>query len=244
MIDHVTDSGWAASAGAWIADMGETGDAARRDVLDPLVRGWLQKLSPKTVLDVGCGEGRLCRMMAGMGMEATGLDPTPALIDHARARDPAGRYIEAMAEAMPTQDAAYDMVLTCLSLIDIADMDAAIAEMARVLAPGGALLAVNLASHVTAVHRKTTDGSAWIWRDGEPVHFGIDDYLKERAFWGEWRGIRIQNHHRPLSRYMSAYLAQGLTLEAFEEPAHPNPDPELRYNRIPYFNLMVWRKPA
>jgi hypothetical protein len=57
----------------------------------------------------------------------------------------------------------------------------------------------------------------WHGPDGEG-RFYIDDYMDERSRWAEWRGIRIQNWHRELSRYMQLLLGQGLELRFFGVP--------------------------
>jgi SAM-dependent methyltransferase len=238
----MNDNGWNASASAWIADMGEHGDFGRRFVLDPVMLPLALARTPRTALDVGCGEGRFCRMLAGHGVAAAGLDPTAALIATARERDPAGRYIEGKAESLPFEDASFDLVISYLSLIDITDYAAGIAEMTRVLKPGGALLVANLNGFNTA-----GGASGWI-RDltGALRCYPVDHYLVERGFWTEWRGIRIVNHHRPLQAYMQAFLAQGLRLSHFSEPAPiegaPEPKAE-RYRRAPWFVVMEWLKP-
>ena len=91
-------NGWEDSAAAWIASLGEDGDFGRRYVLDPVMLPRALAARPKTMLDVGCGEGRFCRMLAKHGVAVTGIDPTRALLAEAKARDPAGTYIEANAE--------------------------------------------------------------------------------------------------------------------------------------------------
>ena len=135
---------------AWIADMGEFGDFGRRCVLDPVMLPRALSRSPKKAHDVGCGEGRFCRMLKPHGVEGTGIDPTPALLAAALARDPECTYLEAAAERLPFDDNAFDLVISYLSLIDIRDMQAAISEMARVLNPDGAVLIANLNSFNTA----------------------------------------------------------------------------------------------
>ena len=237
------DNGWESSAAAWIADMGEAGDFSRRFVLDPVMLA--RAGSARRVLDVGCGEGRFCRMLAARGAETVGVDPTRALLDEARHRDPAGRYLEASGEALPFDDGAFDLVVSYLSLIDISDMTAAISEMARVLAPGRRLLVANLTSFVTAGQ---SIGLGWQRdADGQRRHFALDRYSAESADWVEWRGIRILNHHRPLAVYMRAFLAKGLILTHFDEPL-PTPDaPPDRaeaYRRAPWFLVMEWMKPG
>ncbi len=119
------DNWWQASAEAWIADMGEHGDFGRRYVLDPVMLPRALSRSPKKALDVGCGEGRFCRMLKLHGVGVTGIDPTPALLVAARSRDPQCTYLEGVAERLPFDDNAFDLVVSYLSLIDIPDMHVA-----------------------------------------------------------------------------------------------------------------------
>lgn len=237
------DNGWQVSAKAWIEDIGEHGDFGRRYVLDPVMLPRALARSPKNALDVGCGEGRFCRMLRQHGVAATGIDPTSALLAVARHRDKKGAYLEAKAERLPFDAKAFELVISYLSLIDIPDVQAAISEMARVLKPGGALLIANLNSFNTACA-----GDGWVKnRAGQRVYFPIDNYMQERAMWTEYRGIRIVNHHRPLSVYMQTLLATGLCLKYFDEPSPIPSAPQSRarsYSRVPWFQVMEWRKPA
>jgi SAM-dependent methyltransferase len=202
----------------------------------------LRALPGGVALDVGCGEGRFCRILRAEGFEPVGLDPTEELLAAARARDPHGRYVEGRAEALDFPDAGFDLVVSCLSLIDIEDAAAAIAEMARVLKPGGTLLVANLTGFSSA---RARDG----WqRDllGRPIHFALDRYLEARSSLESWRGIRIVNWHRPLSDYMRWFLGQGLILTHFDEPTATGGEPgkAARYNRVPWYVIIEWRKPA
>jgi SAM-dependent methyltransferase len=237
----MNDGGWKNSAKAWIADMGEQGDYGRRYVLDTALIARLRRLNGGRALDVGCGEGRFCRILRAEGFVPTGLDPTVELLEAARARDPQGVYIEGCAEELMFADASFDLVVSCLSLIDIAAADRAIAEMTRVLRPGGTLLVANLTGFSSA---RARDG----WRRdllGRPKYFAMDRYLETRAKWEEWRGIRIINWHRPLKDYMQWFLAQGLVLSHFDEPAPIGGEPAraARYRRAPWYVIMEWRKP-
>lgn len=236
------DNGWQSSANAWIADMGEEGDFGRRYVLDPVMLPRALRNSPVTALDVGCGEGRFCRMLRKQGVHATGIDPTPALLTAARAKDPHGVYLEAAAESIPFPDHSFDLLVSYLTLIDIPDLHAAISEMARVLKPGGTLLIANLTSFNTAGGE---DG--WVKdANGERLHFPIDNYMDENSMWMEYRGIRVINYHRPLSTYFRALLATGLQLTYFDEPsptANASPARARGYRRAPWFLVMEWTKP-
>jgi SAM-dependent methyltransferase len=235
-------NGWDESAAAWIRSMGERGDWSREWVLDPAMLPRIRDRGFGAALDVGCGEGRFCRLMRQAGIEAVGIDPTTALIEEARRRDPAGRYEVGRAEELPFASGRFDLVVSYLSLIDIPDFRAAIAEMNRVLKPGGTLLIANLTSFVTA-----GPATGWI-RDaeGRGSYFPVDRYLEEYSQQVSWAGISILNWHRPLSAYMSALLDAGLILHAFEEPpaAGGDPDRAAFQRRVPGFVVMEWLKPA
>ena len=237
------DNGWQRSAGAWIADQGERGDFGRRYVLDPVMVPRALARSPTRALDVGCGEGRFCRLLAPHRVDVVGIDPTPALIAAARARDRGGVYLQATAERLPFGDATFDLVVSYLSLIDIPDIQSAISEMARVLTPGGALLIANLNSFSTAC------GDQGWFKDGggRRLHYPIDHYLQERPMWLEYRGIRVVNHHRPMRTYVSTLLGAGLVLNYFDEPSPTAEAPAARahaYRRVPWFLVMEWLTPA
>src|SRR6201999_136024 len=96
--------GWTESAAAWIADMGERGDYSRQFVLDSPMMARIRERGFTRALDVGCGEGRFCRMLQDCGISTVGIDPTEAMIRQARQRDPQGAYEIARAEALPFAD--------------------------------------------------------------------------------------------------------------------------------------------
>ncbi|MGD1925954.1 MAG: hypothetical protein ACFB03_17465 [Paracoccaceae bacterium] len=83
--------------------------------------------------------------------------------------------------------------------------------------------------------------------DGQAV-FTMDNYQDARTIRGQWRGIGILNHHRPMHAYMNAFLTNSLHLTFFDEPrpdGYPPEDAEKagRYRRVPYFLVMKWQKP-
>jgi SAM-dependent methyltransferase len=214
--------GWVDSAEAWIADM-ERGDFSREFVLDAPMLSRACASKRDRALDVGCGEGRFCRILRKERIDAVGIDPTPTLIERARELDPTGDYRLGRAEALDFPAQTFDLVVSYLTLIDIDDAAAAIAEMTRVLRPGGSLLIANVQSFTS----------------------GGGDYFSERAELTEWRGIRVRNWHRPLSRYMELLLAQGLRLCCFEEPQPTGGDPATaeRYRHAPWHYIMEWERP-
>ncbi len=233
---------WNESAEAWIADMGDRGDFSREFVLDGPMLKRIEGRGFANALDVGCGEGRFCRMLRDRGIATTGIDPTLALLRRARERDPGGDYREGRAEALEFADASFDLVVSYLTLIDIPDIRQAIPQMVRVLKPGGTLLIANI-----NIFFSGSATARWIKdADGTYLHFPLDTYLEERCDVVSWRAVTIDNWHRPLSVYMKLLLEQRLQLVHFDEPAPIGGDSETveRYRRVPWHMLMEWRKPA
>lgn len=237
------DNGWSESAGPWLRLM-EKGDPNRVLLLDEVMLRLCGDVQGRDVLDVGCGEGRFCRMLAARGARTIGIDPTVELIAEARRLQPGGVFHEAAGEALPLSDASVDLVVSYVSLVDIPDYRAAIREMARVLRPGGRCVVANLNSFSTA--------STLYWardEEGHKLHWTMDNYMVERTVRAEWAGMAIVNWHRPLSAYLQAFFGAGLTLEHFDEPmpkreviaAHPSMQD---FHRLPHFCTMVWRAPA
>lgn len=238
------DVGWDGSADGWLEALGAEGDVTRRYVMDAPMVAALPAAG--RMLDVGCGEGRFCRMAAERGLEIVGIDPTVDLLARAQALHPSGRYIEGMAEELPFEDASFDVVVFYMTLIDIPDFRAALAEAVRVLRPGGRLLISNLHPYVTARPRNWPgEGGHWIEEDGERRYLALDDMMEERGYVAAWGDIRIINYHRPLSAYMAPLLEAGMALRQFEDPPCTAPDADLvaRYRRMPWAFMMVWQAP-
>ncbi len=235
------DNGWDQSADAWLASLGDRGDPSREYVLDPAMLARVDRQEFDCALDVGCGEGRFCRILKERGISAVGIDTSVSLLDAAKRRDPSGTYHLANAEQLPFDNDSFDLAVSYVTLCDIPDFRAAIGEIARVLLPGGTLLLANLSSMSTA-----NGGMGWAKdENGQVLYWPIDRYLEEHSLRFEWSGISVVSWHRPLSAYMSALLAAGLHLEFFDEPRPLGEDPERqeRYRRMPWFVLMEWRLP-
>lgn len=231
--------GWDASAQAWIDVIGNDGDWGRRHVLDGPMLARAAGRGFRAALDIGCGEGRFCRMLQTLGIATTGIDPTAALVARARQRDPAGDYRIEGAERLSLDDGAVDLAVAYLSLIDIPDLTRAFAEAHRVLRPGGSFLIANLQSFNTA-----SVDQGWSREPDGSRRFCIDRYFDERPVPIQWRGIRIDNWHRPMQAYLGGLLAAGFELRHFAEPVPVGVDDDKarRYRRVPNFLVMEWRK--
>jgi len=115
-------------------------DAAHEDQrLARLERALGRPVAGLTLLNAGCGTGGFNVAAERAGAIAWGVDVDPEAVAIARARLGRARALRAPAEALPFRDATFDVVYCFSTLEHVADAGRALAEMARVLRPGGAL---------------------------------------------------------------------------------------------------------
>jgi SAM-dependent methyltransferase len=126
-------------------------DTLTRILLRPLFRGIAADVAASTpadarVLEVGCGPGHLSIKLAEQGLQVTGIDLDPAMIDRAEANATSAgddRHLSLLvgdAAALPLPDASYDVVVSTFSVHHWTDPAAGLSEIGRVLRPGGRAL--------------------------------------------------------------------------------------------------------
>lgn len=146
------------------------------------------------------------------------IDASPALAAAAATHDavPLAALI-ADAGALPLRDASCDLVVACMSLLDIDNLDAAVAEIGRVLASGGALT-------VALIHPLASAGQFAEGQTSPP--FVIEaTYFDERIYEvrAERDGLNMtfRSWHRPFERYARAFADASLVIEVLREPPLP-----------------------
>jgi ubiquinone/menaquinone biosynthesis C-methylase UbiE len=117
-------------------DQGDTGDPWHRTIIFPGILKAIGDAAGIDVLDVGCGNGSLARILAHRGSRVTGLDGSTPIIERARAPEaanPLGITYQACDATRLTMiaDNAFDLVVSCMALMDMPDAAGAITEMAR-----------------------------------------------------------------------------------------------------------------
>jgi len=208
---------WEEHATWWIEGFTNGADPEYEDQIIPLVAGELAGV--ERVLDIGTGDGQIARVLAAAGTQVTGVDPTRNQISVAHQRGGGPVYVQAAAATLPFPSASFDAALACLVFEHIDDVDGAIAEVARVVRPGGQF--TFLLNHPLL----QTPDSGWIddhMVDPPEQYWRIGAYLTETETIEEVElGVRIRFLHRPLSRYLNALASHGLMLERMDEPAPP-----------------------
>jgi len=116
-------------------------------------------------LDVGCGFGRWTRWLAARGADPIGVDLTPGLLDAARRLSPGLEFRRMSATALELPDASFDLVVcvTVLQHLRPDEQEAGVAELCRVVRPGGRVFALDLIDLHDAgrvVHPRPPEG--WI----------------------------------------------------------------------------------
>jgi SAM-dependent methyltransferase len=99
------------------------------------------------MLDVGCGAGQIAIPAARAGVDVTGIDIAPNQIEQARARAKAEglnvQFMEADAEAIPYQDARFDLVVSLIGAMFAPRPERVAAELIRTCRPGGRIVMAN-----------------------------------------------------------------------------------------------------
>ncbi|MEZ5177146.1 MAG: class I SAM-dependent methyltransferase [Acidimicrobiales bacterium] len=102
--------------------------------------------SVEVALDVGCGAGLSTRPLVGRARRCLAVDPEPEMVALVSQVAPGALGAEARAEALPVPDGSVGLVTAAGSLDFVDDLGAAVAELARVLAPGGMALVYDFAT--------------------------------------------------------------------------------------------------
>jgi SAM-dependent methyltransferase len=138
MDEHWTISDTSEHWTGWAAALHDAGPA-------PLAEHYLsarQAQEDEWALDLGCGTGRSFGLLERAGYRIAGLDPIPAALQASRRRTGAARLIQSVADALPLRDSSVGLALAIGLLFHHSpgELPAALAEIARVLQPGGAAI--------------------------------------------------------------------------------------------------------
>ena len=109
-----------------------------------VVRSVRSSIAGLKILDIGCGTGNFAGQLAAEGAEAVGVDPGVDAIRAATAAVPQAKFFEGVAEALPFDNATFDIgvMINALHHVPEMAMQAALGEAARVIRPNGVVIIV------------------------------------------------------------------------------------------------------
>lgn len=212
MGDHDAAVHWERFAGEWTAWAREPGHDAYWSYRDAF-RAFVPAPGAMT-LEVGCGEGRIARDLGGLGHRVTATDVSPAMVAAARDAGSAAHHLVADAGSLPFADGSFDRVVAYNVLMDVPDMPAAVAEAARVLAPGGVVT-------ISVVH-PFVDRGAFADESPDAPFVVPGSYYGRRHFAGADTKDGLVMHFagwsHPPEDYVAALAAAGLAIVELREP--------------------------
>ncbi|WP_066976622.1 class I SAM-dependent methyltransferase [Streptomyces sp. NRRL F-4489] len=191
-----------AAVGELDASAGYASWAARYDALpssyieveEPVLHALLDRSPAGTALDAACGTGRQTAALAARGHRVIGVDQSPEMLDRARAKVPGAEFRQGRLEELPLDDNSVDLAVCSLAMTHLPDVSKGIAELARVVRPGGRVIVSDLHPFVISLQGQC------LFVDGQ-------DRL---AF--------VRNHVHLPGRYLAAFRAAGLTVRECREP--------------------------
>ncbi len=183
-------------------------------------------------LDIGCGEGTNTRAVARLGARMHAIDVAPTFVENAREterREPLGiTYGTGDAQVLPFPDGMFDFAVAFMSLMDVPDTRAALAEAYRVVRSGGFLQFSIMHPCFAPPHRRVirdASGEAqavevaryFDHADGEVQHWTFSaapDAVRSRV-----TPFATPVFHRTLSEWLNAVIEIGFRVERIGEPS-------------------------
>ena len=225
---HPRPTDWGKVAEWYDGLVGNEGSEYHREVIFPGMLRMLRLQPGEKVLDVACGQGAFCRLLAEKGASVSGMDAAEPLVKIARERGPAtisygvgdARKLDFLTESH------FDAAACILALQNIDHLLPVFAGIARALKPAGRFVMALM--HPSFRGPKAT---SWGWDETTGVQYRrVDRYLlprKEPIFThpGKKTGEYTWEFHRPLQNYVRALRGAGLYVDSLEEwPSHKNSD--------------------
>jgi len=205
----------------------------------PTLLALLGEVSDQDVLDAGCGEGYLSRILAARGARVTGVDLAPRLIELAGQKASASAIDYRVADlSVPQPELAgrFDAVASYLVLNDVEEYRGFSETLARSLKTGGrAVLGIN--NPYSYMLRRGL-GSAY-FASGSMHPCGLSSV-----------GVPVSFYHRTLPEYVDAFLGAGLHLTRMVDLDRPSMaerrvsgEPLPPHDQLPHFMVLAFSKP-
>lgn len=201
-------SSWQVNAQQWIATIEGEELESRRLVTDQAIVDTILTYQPRTLLDVGCGEGWLSRALSAKGVQPLGVDGVPALIESARqkgdSRFEVATYQELIQKKSLPSTPCESAVIN-FALLDQETTEALLPALKYYLKKQGWLFIQTLHPHTLADDQPYQSG----WRSGS-----WDGLKQDFTQPYEW-------YFRTLEDWVALFSQSGYALKELREPLHP-----------------------
>lgn len=197
---------WGKNAVPWTTAVREGRIDSRRQVTDRAIVDAILDRSPRSVLDLGCGEGWLVRELARHGIEAKGVDAIDQLIEAAQEAGGGDFRVlsyEQIAAGEPV--ASVDAIVCNFSLLGKGSVEGIFKAAPSLLNPHGSLIVQTLHPLEACGELPYQDG----WREGSWAGFGSD--FSNPAPW----------YFRTMESWTRMFADNGFRLTGMREPIHP-----------------------
>jgi SAM-dependent methyltransferase len=189
-------------------------------------------------LDIGCGEGRVARVLKQCGYRVTAVDPVAQLVAAAQRAGSADAYSIAAAAALPFEDGSFDLAVAYNVLMDVEDVPAALTEIKRILRPSGTLVLSIVHPFADRGHFAGPEADAPFVLSGS--YFGRDRFENTEAKGG--LTMHFAGWSQPLETYMAALEGVGLAVTSLREPVPDTADAGSHMDRWKRVPLFLWLK--
>ena len=169
------------------------------------------EVAGRRILDAGCGAGTVSAALRERGAIVSGFDRSAKMVELARQRLGADTDLRVadIGQPLPYPDGAFDDAVAALVLHYLEDWSAPLAELRRVLRPGGRLIVVVNHPIMLKIERRDTD------------YFATTKWSSEHSFNGQ--SAILTYWHRPLHAMTAAFTAAGFRISVISEPP-PSPE--------------------
>ncbi len=198
---------WKKNVAPWVSAIENGEIASRLAITNQAILDAVTSRKPKTVLDIGCGEGWLVRELVNSGIDALGIDVIPEFIQYASEQG-GGRFKTLAYENIATDSPGeqFDVVVSNFALLGRESVEHVFKQIPLLLNKGGAFI-------VQTIHPIAGCGDG-IYKDGwrEGSWAGFSDGFSDPAPW----------YFRTLETWKLLFRDNGLTLTNFQEPMNPH----------------------